>query len=122
MWPELYPMKDFNGKILYTSLRLTGSTSNWWIANEKNLDTSIPGHWTSRRDLVEQLRKSFGNTHDLEDARTKLRGAQQLHSQSMSEFIAYCRKLQLEAQLLVDHLWSMLWVEVKYKEVREHLI
>ena len=28
MWPESYPKKDFNGKILYTSMRLTGSASN----------------------------------------------------------------------------------------------
>ena len=96
---ESYPKKDLNGKILYTSMRLTGSASNWWMANEKNLDTSMPGHWTSRTDFVEELRKSFGNTHALEDARTKLTGAQQLHSQSMAEFIAYCHKLQLEAQL-----------------------
>ena len=40
----------------------------------------------------------------------------------MAEFIAYCRKLQLEAQLPVDQLWSTLWVGVKDKEVREHLI
>ena len=58
----------------------------------------------------------------MEDARTKLTGAQQLHSQSMAEFIAYCRKLQLEALLPVDQLWSTVWVRVKDKEVREHLI
>ena len=44
MWPESYPKKDFNGKILYTSMRLTGSAANWWMANEKKLDTSIPGY------------------------------------------------------------------------------
>ena len=122
MRPESYPKKDFNGKILYTSMRLTGSAPNWWMANEKKLDTSIPGHWTCWTDFVEELRKSFGNTHALEDARTKLTGAQQLHSQSMAEFIAYCHKLQLEAQLPVDQLWATLWVGVKDKEVREHLI
>ena len=58
----------------------------------------------------------------MEDARTKLTGAQQLHSQSMAEFIAYCRKLQLEAQLPVDKPWSTLSVGVKDKVVREHLI
>ena len=46
MRPELYPKKDFNGKILYTFMRLTGSASNWWMANEKKLDTSILRHWT----------------------------------------------------------------------------
>ena len=122
MRPESYRRKDFNGKILYTSMRLTGSASNWWMANEKKLDTSIPGHWTCWTDFVEELRKSFGNTHTLEDARTKLTGAQQLHSQSIAEFIAYCRKLQLEAQLPVDQLWSTLWIGVKDKEVQEHLI
>ena len=122
MQPESYLRKDFNGKILYTSMRLTGSASNWWMANEKKLDTSMPGHWTSCTDFVEELRKSFGNTHALEDARTKLTRAQQVHSQSMAEFIAYCRKLQLEAQLPVDQLWSTLLVGVKDKEVREHLI
>ena len=40
----------------------------------------------------------------------------------MAEYIAYCRKLQLEAQLPVDQLWSTLWVGVKDKEVWEHLI
>ena len=40
----------------------------------------------------------------------------------MAEYIAYCRKLQLEAQLPVDQLWSTPWVGVKDKEVREHLI
>ena len=119
MRPESYPKKDFNGKILYTSMRLTGSASNWWMANEKKLDTRMPGHWTSWTDFVEELRKSFGNTHALEDARTKLIGAQQLHSQSMAEFIAYCRKLQLGAQLPVDQLWSTLWVGVKDKECYE---
>ena len=122
MWPESYPKKDFNGKILYTSMRLTGSASNWSMANEKKLDTSSPGHWTSWTDFVEELRKSFGNTHALEDARTKLTEAQQLHNQSMAEFIAYCRKLQLEAQLPVDQLWSTLWVGVKDREVRERII
>ena len=39
MRPGLYPKKDFNGKILYTFMRLTGSASNWWMANEKKLDT-----------------------------------------------------------------------------------
>ena len=43
MRPESYPKKDFNGKILYTAMRLTGSASNWWMANEKKLDTSNPG-------------------------------------------------------------------------------
>ena len=117
MRPESYPKKDFSGKILYTSMRLTGSASNWWMANEKKLDTSIPGHWTCWTDFVEELRKSFGNTHALEDARTKLTGAQQLHNQSMAEYIAYCCKLQLDAQLPVDQLWSTLWVGVKDKEV-----
>ena len=72
------------------------------------LDTSIQGDWTSWTDFVEELRKSFWNTHALEDARTNLTGAQQLHSQSMAEFIAYCRNLQLEAQLPVDQLKSTL--------------
>ena len=40
----------------------------------------------------------------------------------MAEFIAYCCNLQLETQLPVDQLWSTLWVGVKDKEVREHLI
>ena len=40
----------------------------------------------------------------------------------MAEFIAYCHKLQLEAQLPLDQLWCTLWVRVKDKEVREHLI
>ena len=109
MRPESYPKKDFNGKILYTSMRLTGSVSNWWMDNEKKLTTSILGYWTCWTDFVEELRKSFGNTHALEDARTKLTGAQQLHSQSKAEFIAYCRKLQLEAQLPVAQRWSTLW-------------
>ena len=122
MWPESYPKKDFNGQILYTSMRLTGSASNWWMANEQKLDTSSPGHWTSWTAFGEEVRKSFGNTHALEDARTNLTGAQQLHSQYMAEFVAYCRKLQLEAQLLVDQLWPVLWVGVKDKEVRERLI
>ena len=92
------------------------------MANQKKLDTSILRHGTCWTEFVEELKKSFGNTHALEDARTKLTGAQQLHSQSMAEFIAYYRKLQLEAQLPVDQLWSILWVRVKEKEVREHLI
>ena len=120
--PESYSKKDFPGMILYTSMKLTGRASNWWMANEKNLDTNIPGPWTSWTDFVEEFRKSFGNTNALEDARTKLTVAQHLHSQSMAEFIAYCRKLQLEAQLPVDQLWSALWVGVKNKEVRGHLI
>ena len=57
MRPESYPKKDFNGKILYTSMRLTGSALNWWMGNEKKLDTSMPGHWTSWTDFVEELRK-----------------------------------------------------------------
>ena len=96
MRPESYPKKDFNVKILYTSMRLTGSVSNWWMDNEKKLDTSIPGRWTCWTDFVEELRKSFGNTHASEDVRTKQTRAQQLHSQSMAESIAYCWKLQLE--------------------------
>ena len=106
MRPESYPKKDFNGKILYTSMKWTGSATYWWIANQMKLDTSIQGDWTSWTDFVEELRKSFGNTHTLEDARMNLTGAQQLHSQSMAEFIAYCRNLQLEAQLPVDQLKS----------------
>ena len=58
MRPESYSRKDFNGKILYTSMRLTGSASNWWMANEKEFDTSMLGHWTSWTDFVEELRKS----------------------------------------------------------------
>ena len=74
------------------------------MANEKKLDTSITGYWTCWTDFVEELRKSFGNTPALEDARTKLIGVQQLYSQSIAEFVAYCRKLQLEAQLPADQL------------------
>ena len=40
----------------------------------------------------------------------------------MAEFIAYCRKLQLEAQLPVEQLWSTLWVGGKDKKVLEYLI
>lgn len=29
MLPESYPKKDFHGKILYTSIWLTGSAPNW---------------------------------------------------------------------------------------------
>ena len=122
MRPESYPKKDFNGKILYTSMKLTGSASNWWMANEKKLDTSMPGHWTSWTDFVAEHRKSFGNTHALKDARTKLTGAQELHIQSMAKFIAYSCKLQLGAQLPVDQLWSTLWVGVKDKAMQENLI
>ena len=31
MWPESYPKKDFNWKILYTSMRLTGSVQEYGI-------------------------------------------------------------------------------------------
>lgn len=55
MWPESYPRKDFHGKILYTSMRLTGSASNWWMANEHKLDSDKPGHWTSWTEFVEDL-------------------------------------------------------------------
>lgn len=122
MRPKSYPRKDFHGKILYTSMRFTGSASNWWMANEKKLDSENPGHWSSWTDFVEELKKSFGNTHAMEDARAKLSAAVQLSNQPMAEFVAYCRKLQLEAQLLVDQLWTVLWVGAKDKEVREHLI
>ena len=92
------------------------------MANEKKLDSKNPGHWTCWTDFVEELRKSFGNRHDMEDARTKLTGAVQLQNQSMAEYVAYCRKLQLEAQLPVEQLWTTLWIGAKEKEVREHLI
>ena len=87
------------------------------MANEKKLDTGIPGHCSCWKDFVKELRKSFGNTHALEDGRMELTGAKQLHSQSMAEYIAYCRKLQFEAQLPVGQLWSTMWVGVKDKEV-----
>ena len=63
MRPESYPRKDFHGKILYTSMRFTGSVSNWWMANEKKLDSENLSHWSSWTDFVEELKKSFGNTH-----------------------------------------------------------
>jgi len=113
MKPSSYSIDDHKGKIMYVSMRCTGAALNWFTAMKETKWMSY-GHW------VEAFKRNFANPHAKDDARRSMKQAIQKDNQKVADFIAYMRKLQLDADLDASLLWSYLWGAIP-SSVREYL-
>lgn len=109
MKPATYPNADFEGRIL----RCTGAAMNWFTAMKNT-------RWMSYEHWKTEFCRNFDDPHSKDSAIRKIEVAVQKTNQKTAEFVAYIRKLQLEADLPADQLWAFLWSAVPTL-VREYL-
>jgi hypothetical protein len=77
--------------------------------------------WGSYEEFIKDLKNNYENPTADNQAKSKLAVAQQGNNESITDFIAKVRKLNLEAKFEASRLWEILFYGVK-EEIQQYMI
>ena len=77
--------------------------------------------WGSYEEFIKDLKLNYENPTADNQAKSKLAVAQQSSNESITDFIAKVRKLNLEAKFKASRLWEILFFGVK-EEIQQYMI
>jgi hypothetical protein len=104
------------------STRLTDAPATWWAGvKDKLKGTNGATMWGSYEEFIKDLKLNYENPTADNQAKSKLSVAHQGNNESITDFVAKVRKLNLEAKFEASRLWEILFFGVK-EEIQQYMI